>query len=465
VLRSTGVPSARMQSVEGSDSDHWLGVLSDSDELLAELSDSPDPVAQRQIRDALYAKGKALSGLARPSEAVEVWDELLRRLAVEPSSTAQRIVLRVLLHKAIDLVHSGEQVQAVNAADAVLTLSASVDQPDLVRWQVLAALLLKGSVLAREEREAAAAICTEIIHRFADSDNAVIHEQVTAALVRMGVLRLLENEADDAIRLSPALAERLENAPEDVLAAEADLATVYGRCLIGFAGTDLWAMTGALAFISVNIAIGLWTACVERLNGLAAAPPIKPPRHRSLAYSGRVMPTGWQLARRRIEAAIELQERVVSRIGIDPDPELQRVAIVARIQTVGARMVLGDLRQGWRELSPLLDSSDPATIQALQSIAANLRGRSDLLGQLDELSTLSWRAQALGQGDVKIERIAYEDSIKPLLADTTHRSVRWLAALLRPDREILAGLPKKAKAAARKVIPRLRPARTPLDPS
>jgi hypothetical protein len=450
--------------VETSDSDHWLGVLSDNEELLAELSDSPDPVAQRQIRDALYAKGKALSGLARPSEAVEVWDELLRRLAVEPSAGAQRSVLRVLLHKGIDLAHLGEQVPAVDAADAVLTLSASVDQPEMVRWQVLAALLLKGSLLGPEEREATAAICTEIIHRFAESDESVIHEQVTAALMRIGVLRLLEDQADDAIGLSSALAERLENAPEDALAAEADLGTFYGRCLIGCGGTDLRAMAGALAFISVNIAIWLWTAFVERPNGLGAASPITPPHYPSNAYVSRLMPPRWKQAHRRIEAAIELQERVVSRIGADPDPELQRVATVARIQTACARVVLGDLRQGWRELSPLVDSSDPATVQALQSIAARLRGRSDLPGQLDELTTLSWRAQALGQGDTKIEQIAYEDSIKPLLAETTHRSIRWLAAVLRPDQEILAGLSVKARAAARKVSPRLRPARTPLDP-
>jgi hypothetical protein len=455
-----------MQSVEGSDSDHWLGVLSDNEELLAELSDSADPVAQRQIRDALYAKGTALSGLARPSEAVEVWDELLRRLAVEPSVGAQRVVLRVLLHKGIDLAHLGEQVPAVNAADAVLTLSASVDQPDQVRWQVLAALLLKGSLLDPQDREGAAAICTEIIHRFAESDDAVIHEQVTTAFMRIGVLRLLQNRADDAIGLSPALAERLENAPEEVLAAEADLGTVYGRCLIGVGGTDLRAMIEALAFVSVNIAIWLCAACVERLNGLGAESAVRPPYYPSRAYVSRLIPPRWKQAHRRIEAALDLQERVVRRVGADPDPELQRVATVARIQTACARVLLGDLRQGWRELSPLIDSSDPATVQALQSIAARLRGRSDLPGQLDELTTLSWRAQALGQGDTRIQQIAYEDSIEPLLAETTHRSVRWLAAVLRPDQDILAGLSRQARTAARSVMPRLRPARTPtpLDP-
>jgi hypothetical protein len=441
--------------VEGSDSDHWLDVLSENDERLAELSDSPDPVAQRQIREALYAKAKALSRLTRSSEAIEVWDELLRRLAVEGGSgRAQRVVLRVLLHKAIDLAHLEKQAQAIDVADSVVTLSALVDEPDRVRWQVLAALLLKLSILDPEERDAAAAINAEIVQRFAEADDPIIHEQVTTALVRVGMLLLLENKADEAIQMSPGLAERFENAPEEVLAAEADLGNVYCRCLTGVAGTDLRAMVEALAFVSVNTAICLWTALIERLDGLRVDSSIKPPRSPNRAYAVRVMPTRWKQAHRRIEAAIELQGRIVSRIGTDPDPELQRVATVARIQTASARLLLGDLRQGWRELNPLLDSSDPATIQALQSIAARLRGRTDLPGQLDELSTLSWRAQALGQGDTKIQQIAYEDSVKPLLADTTHRSVRWLAALLRPDQEILAGFSTKAKAAARRLTPR-----------
>jgi hypothetical protein len=61
------------------------------------------------------------------------------------------------------------------------------------------------------------------------------------------------------------------------------------------------------------------------------------------------------------------------------------------------------------------------------------------------------RAEALGGGDVKIQQIAYEDSIKPLVADTRHRSVRWLAALMTPGllpdalREIKATVPYLAR--------------------
>ena len=404
------------------ESDRWGDRLAESEERLAELSDSPDPVAKRQITEALYSKGRALGKLSRPSEAIDVWDELLLRLAVEPSGGARRDTLRVLSQKALDLARLGKQAEAAETADALLALSEAVDRPELVRLQVLAALLLKLSAVAPGERDKAAVINDEIVRRFASADEPVIHEQVTAASVRLGLLWLLADRVGETIDMSVGLAERFESAPDEVLAEEADLLNVYGRCLVGVAGTGWRGAAESAAFLSVSVATWLGRSLIERLG--------RPLDQRSDGM--RMMPARWKLARRRIEAAIQLQERVTSRIGSTVDLELQRAATVSRIQTAGARIVLGDITHGWSELSPIVDSSDPATVQALQTLAANLRGRSDLAGQLDELLTLSWRADALGGGDVKIQQIAYEDSIKPLVADTRHRSVRWLAALMAP---------------------------------
>lgn len=444
----------RMRSVEGSDSERWLGVLPENAKRLAELTDSPDPIAQREIGDALYSRGRALSALGRWPEAMEVWDELLRRLAIESSGGSQRLVLRVLLHKAIHLARADQRTEAVDAADAVLALSAAIDEPDRVRSQVLAALLLKGSLLDPEETEAAAEISAEIIQRFAESDDPAIHKEVTSAIVQIGLLRLLQNRADDAIQMSRGLAQRLANAPEEVLAAEADLANLYGRSLVGTAGTDLRAKAQALAFGSVNVAIWIWRVLVERLAGFGSDSSIKSPRPRGSADLTRIMPTRWGQAHSRIEAAIELQERVVSRIGSERGPELRPAETVARIQIAAARLILGDLRQGWYELNPFLASSDPATIQALQTVAATLRGSSGLAGQLDEQGTLSWLTQAPGQGDTKVRQVAHDDSARALPDHTTYRSIRRLAALLWPDRDILGGLSTKAKAAERKLTRR-----------
>ena len=148
-----------------------------------------------------------------------------------------------------------------------------------------------------------------------------------------------------------------------------------------------------------------------------------------------------------------MQQRLTSRIGNSPDPELERAATISRMQTASARIALGDITRGWRELSPMVDSSDPASAQALHTLAANVRGRSGIASQLDELLLLSLRAEALGGGDVKIQQIAYEDSIQPLVAETRHRSVRWTAALMTPG--LLPEALVKAKTAVPKVARRL----------
>lgn len=49
---------ARIGAVEEADSDRWLVLLTDSEERPAELGGSPDPVARRQIVEALFSKGK-----------------------------------------------------------------------------------------------------------------------------------------------------------------------------------------------------------------------------------------------------------------------------------------------------------------------------------------------------------------------------------------------------------------------
>jgi hypothetical protein len=152
-----------------------------------------------------------------------------------------------------------------------------------------------------------------------------------------------------------------------------------------------------------------------------------------LPYRIRLTPARWETWRRRLHAAIELSQAVINRIGSDPDPERQRVAMIARVQIASARMVTGGVLQGAREIGRLMASGDPAVVQAFQGLAAALRGRQDAPGQITELGMLAMRASTLGHGDDRIARIAYDDSVRPLVADTAHRPVRWFARLNRPS--------------------------------
>ena len=56
-----------------------LAVVEASDAVVSEVGDSEDPVAVRQVAQALARKASALRELDRVEQAVEVWDELITR--------------------------------------------------------------------------------------------------------------------------------------------------------------------------------------------------------------------------------------------------------------------------------------------------------------------------------------------------------------------------------------------------
>jgi hypothetical protein len=426
----------RIPLVEQSDREHWLEVIAESDELLEELSDSEDPVTQRAVAKALFAKIKALHQLDRRSESVAVADELVRRFAVEPDQALQRSVLRALLSKAADLGGLGETAEALDTLDALLALSDSLDQTPVVRKFVAAALVLKMAALGADALVPAFGANSEIIHRFADSDEPFLHEQVTEALVRAGVFQLFENTVDDAIQTARLLAERVDTAPEETLLAELEPIQGYALKLNRIAGPDWRGIAETFAFATANTSAHLTSLLIAKLNASGHGSVFEPLQRATSVVGARMTPRRWEFNRRRIEAAIELEQRVILRVADHGDADLQRVTSAAHLHIGMARVTLGQTRQGLREIAALIDNPDSAAaVQALQAMAADLRGRGDLMGQLGELGALSWRAQALGQGDHEIEQIAYEDSIKPLMRQTTRRPVRWMAAFLRPNKK------------------------------
>ena len=108
--------------------------------------------------------------------------------------------------------------------------------------------------------------------------------------------------------------------------------------------------------------------------------------------------------------------------------------MLARVGLAQARLASGDFIQGSNDLEAIAGSADPAAVAAFQEIAGDMSGRSDIPGQLTRLGMLYQRAVALGEGDERIERIAYEDSVKPLVDGTRYPAIRWLARLLTPGK-------------------------------
>jgi hypothetical protein len=158
--------------------------LSESDELLTRLDDSVEPVARRAVAAALSAKGGALDELGRFAEAVAVWDKIVRRFAVESLEEPPRVVFRALLKKALDLVRLAEPTEAIETVGTLLALSRSATQTDRMRHLTAAALRVNLAAVGPGKPEQSIAVDEDLITRFADSDDARLHQQVTEALQR-----------------------------------------------------------------------------------------------------------------------------------------------------------------------------------------------------------------------------------------------------------------------------------------
>ena len=420
--------------MDDKDLNHWEMVLAESEERLAELADSPDPVAQRQIADALWDKGKALDKLGRLSEAVTVWDQVIERYVDESQKPPRTLGFQALLNQASDLMQLGRNAEALKTTELVLTLSELARQTPVLERQVFAALVLRAHVLWPDDRGASISVEREISRRFSESSEPMTRERVTGSLVRQGVALIVDGDAEGAIRLSVELAERLATAPDETLVEEAEAVNSYAGALMILFGTDWRGVSEAVAFSTTNTAAALGRALLRRTTGMAGVRRIAEGLNTTPLSNLRLTPERWAQRRRQVTAATALYESVIRRIGVTADPDLRQRAMAARVGVAQARLAGGDFIRGSNDLDAITRSADPAAVAAFQEIAGDMSGRSDIPGQLTRLGMLYQRALALGEGDERIERLAYEDSVKPLVEGTQYRAIRWLARLLTPGK-------------------------------
>jgi len=420
--------------VADKDLNHWETVLAESQERLAELADSPDPVAQRQIVEALWEKGDALDKLDRLADAAGVWDEIVQLFAAESPSGSPRLVLRALVRKASDLVQLGENAEAIKTIDMVLELCDAEPPTERTQKLVLAGLLLKLHAFGSGDRGGLMAVVDEIIRRFEHSDEPLARENVTKAFVSRGIAMVNDRAVDDAIEVSSVVIERLTQAPDETLVEEAEAVNRYAGALMVLFGTDWRGMTEAAAFTTTNTAAAFGAALLRRIGGAAGVNRIAAQLNRTPLAGLQLTPGRWEQRRAQAKAATALYESVIRRIDDATDPTLRQIAMLARVGLAQARLASGDFIQGSNDLEAIAGSADPAAVAAFQEIAGDMSGRSDIPGQLTRLGMLYQRAVALGEGDERIERIAYEDSVKPLVDGTRYPAIRWLARLLTPGK-------------------------------
>ena len=231
-----------------------------------------DDISLREkVANALIAKGKELATLGRPRESVDVYDEIVRKFADEPTGVLRERVAEALVSKGDVLASVGRSEDAITVYDQAIKLSSGAGEPyleaqidylpiedlgDAVEMEdelipitsievslpedaqsndelaeqigdqgdseslerVAMSMLDKGDKLSSlDMAEDALAVYSDIVHIFGDLDDPALYEHVAAALLakgyRLGDLQRHEEE----IGIYDQVLERFGNADEPSL--------------------------------------------------------------------------------------------------------------------------------------------------------------------------------------------------------------------------------------------------------
>jgi tetratricopeptide (TPR) repeat protein len=424
----------RLLAMDSGD-ERLLERLEEYEAIIAEARGSEDPVAQRQLAEALLQKGATLVELGRYRDSLSIWDEVWLRYTSGDLGERAQLGLAALLAKARVLLKLGEPAAAIDLADRLQSECAAHEQSDRIRRVRLRALQLKWNAVWELDPAQTAIVDAEIVDVFGDDDDPQFREEVMFALVHQSAVLLREGRVEDALSISRAIVERIHNEPRDALTTAARMAVDHSRHLTLVGQSSLISIVGVVAFVLAN-------ATHELLRSLTRLIPEPGNETRGGAKRGikgfvgtlgrSAIPESVVLRRQRFKQAILVDRAVIDRISHDADPELVAFAAKARILAAMSEIALGHPRAGYRALSGMADTGQLGVIQAFQSLAQDESRGSSLPNRLGEQAFLAFRAQALGAGDKEIEQIAYEDSLKARQHRDDPAIVRWMTRLLRP---------------------------------
>jgi len=145
------------------------------------------------------------------------------------------------------------------------------------------------------------------------------------------------------------------------------------------------------------------------------------------------MPTPFTATRKRAAQARVVCGALVACFGPATEADKQRIVANARIYDAAGAILLGHIVEGYRGFELLVDSGQEAVAEAFRMQAETLQGDRGLIAEWGAVSNLFHRARTLGQGDPRITRMAYEESVRA--RESASRSARWVTRLLTPRRK------------------------------
>ncbi len=151
------------------------------DELVRRAGTAREPGLKEAAVKALFNKGASLAGARRLEEAIAVYDELVQRYAGDPEPGLSEAVGKALVNKGVALAELRRLNEAIAVLDDVVRRWGDSRDPTL-RERASKALLNKASALLQlRDRELALRTYDEIVTRFGEDTEPVVLEQVEIA--------------------------------------------------------------------------------------------------------------------------------------------------------------------------------------------------------------------------------------------------------------------------------------------
>jgi tetratricopeptide (TPR) repeat protein len=406
--------------------DRLVAKVGECDQVLAECDTSPDPVARRRVATALVAKAGALGELGRHVDCARVWEEASVRFADEPPATMPFLGLEALVSQGLALFRSDQPQAALDALDAFLARPGH--EAAALRPRMAYALELKGRALRHLQRfDLAAEVDAELARRFQDASEPDIQTRVAFALMRQAGALLAAGRVRDAVAVSERLIGSFEGQddPEGVVAT-GDVLLTHLRSLlnIGPLGVASVAIDAVVLLTGASLEV---TAATTRRLKIPTFPlhvlGELPGLDASAAAITAATP-GFVVDRRlRYRQTVRVSRVLIDRLDGSSDSDRQRITATARLSEAVALFKLGHLAAVSDTFASLTASRQPGVVEAFNRLAERSRQQGGALGEAGALAFLFQRAQTLGQGDRRIAKIAYEESLKAQPAGTPRTAI------------------------------------------
>jgi len=216
--------------------DRWEEAVEVYDEVLRRFGDASEPALMENVARALFGKGLSLGALGRSEEEVEVYDEVLRRFGDASEPALMEYVARALVNKAITLRTLGRGEEAVEVDDEVLRRFGDASEPVLMEY-VARALVGKGLSLRTLGRgEEAVKIYDEVLRRFGDASEPALMEYMARALVGKALSLGTLGRLEEAVEIYDEVLRRFGDASGPALTEQVAKARAAKANIVGQAG-------------------------------------------------------------------------------------------------------------------------------------------------------------------------------------------------------------------------------------